>query len=144
MNRAALTLACLGLMLALPVMAAETWVVVNASNAVASLSKRQVMELYMGRSSSFPDGQPALALDLLPGSEARVRFFAALTGKSEALVDAYWAQLVFAGRMSAPRQLADPAAVLAEVGTETSAIGYVPPTKLPATVKLVLRLELVP
>lgn len=136
-------LACLGLLLALQAASAETWVVVNAQNAVAGLTKRQVMELYMGRTSFFPDGQPAQALDLLPGSEARIRFFQALTGKSEALVDAYWAQLVFAGRMSAPQQLADSAAVLAVVGTEPTAIGYVTPTPkpLPPSVKLVLRLE---
>lgn len=119
---------------------ADILVIVNARNAVESLEKKQVVDLFMGRVSSFPGGAPAQTLDLRPGSPLRADFYRRLTGKSEAQVDAYWATLVFAGRMSPPKQFSDDRQLINEVGNNPAAIAYIARQPLPAGVKAVMEL----
>lgn len=115
-------------------------VIVHPDNGVASLSKKQVIDLFMGRVAVFPDQQAVLALDLPAGDPLRARFYQALTGKTEAQVDAYWATLIFAGRMSPPQQLQTQQEIIAKVQRQRNAIAYIAADKVPATVKSVLQL----
>lgn len=119
---------------------AEILVIVNAQNSVSTLEKKQVMDLFMGRVSAFPNGQSAETLDLKTGTPLRAHFYKTLTGKNEAQVDAYWATLIFAGRMSPPKQLADEQTLIAEVARNTDAIAYVTRQALPKNVKIVTEL----
>lgn len=119
---------------------AEILVIVNAQNSVTTLEKKQVVDLFMGRVSAFPNGQSAETLDLKTGTPLRARFYKTLTGKNEAQVDAYWATLIFAGRMSPPKQLADEQTLIAEVASNTEAIAYVTRQALPKNVKIVTEL----
>lgn len=121
---------------------ADILVIVNARNSIVALEKKQVVDLFMGRVSAFPGGAPAQTLDLKTGTPLRADFYKRLTGKSEAQVDAYWATLVFAGRMSPPRQFSDDRALIGEVAKNTTAIAYVARQPLPANVKVVMELPL--
>mgnify|MGYP003145959568 CR=1 FL=1 len=120
---------------------ANTLVIVNAHNPITQMEHKQVVDLFMGRSSVFPNKEPAHTLDLKAGTPVRASFYKTLTGKSEAQVDAYWATLVFAGRMSPPKQLTDEQQVIAEVAANPSAIAYVNRQPLPASVKIVMELN---
>jgi hypothetical protein len=119
---------------------ADILVIVNAQNTVTRLEKKQVIDLFMGRVSAFPQGGPAQTLDLRPGTPLRADFYRRLTGKSEAQVDAYWATLVFAGRMSPPRQFSNDRQLIKEVKENRSAIAYVSRQALPTGVKVVMEL----
>lgn len=119
---------------------AEILVIVNASNSVTALEHKQIVDLFMGRVSAFPNKQPAQPLDLKAGTPQRAVFYKSLTGKSEAQVDAYWATLVFAGRMSPPKQFSDDSALIAAVAQEPAAIAYVTRQPLPKNVKIVMEL----
>ena len=52
----------------------------------------------------------------------------------------YWATLVFAGRMSPPKQFPDDQSIIAAVAQDPTAIAYVKSQALPATVKAVMEL----
>lgn len=123
---------------------ASTWadllLIVNSSNPVASLERKQVVDIFMGRATAFPNQQPAHTLDVASANNLRAIFYKNLTGKSEAQVDAYWATLVFAGRMSPPEKLPNEAAVIKAVKENHAAIGYVTRQSLPAGVKVVMEL----
>lgn len=119
---------------------ADILVIVNARNSVTQLEKKQVVDLFMGRVSAFPGGAPAQTFDLKTGTPLRADFYKRLTGKSEAQVDAYWATLVFAGRMSPPEQFNDDQSVIAAVAKDVEAIAYVTRQALPAGVKVVMEL----
>ena len=119
---------------------AQILVIVNTRNPVIQMEQKQVVDLFMGRISVFPDKQPAQTLDLKTGNPLRASFYKTLTGKSEAQVDAYWATLVFAGRMTQPKQLADEQQLIAEVAAHSDAIAYVSRKPLPASVKVVMEL----
>lgn len=119
-------------------------VIVHAQNPVAQLEKKQVVDLFMGRVSTFPGGAPAHTLDLRPGNPLRADFYRRLTGKSEAQVDAYWATLVFAGHMSPPKQFANDQKLIQEVARDKSAIAYVARQTLPRNIKVVMELPPLP
>ena len=121
-------------------LAADILVIVHASNPLTQLQPKQVVDLFMGRTTSFPGGAAARTLDWNAGLPQRESFYKSLTGKSEAQVDAYWATLIFAGRMSPPKQLVDEPTLIAEVARNTEAIAYVTRQTLPKNVKIVMEL----
>ena len=84
---------------------AEILVVVNAANPVQQLSKRELVDMYMGRNIHFSDGSVALRLDQQPDSEDRKIFYQKLVNKNVAQVNAYWARLLFTGRTRPPKTM---------------------------------------
>lgn len=119
---------------------AEILVIVNTTNSITALEHKQIVDLFMGRVSAFPNRQPARPLDLKAGIPLRAVFYKSLTGKSEAQVDAYWATLIFAGRMSPPEQFSNETALIEKVTKDPSAIAYVTRQSLPNGVKIVMEL----
>ncbi len=122
------------------VLNAEVLIIANAQNPVDALERREVVDLFMGRVTAFPNGRPAQTLDYSSGTPLRETFYRALTGKSESRVDAYWATLIFAGRMSPPRQYRNEAAIIEIVANNPSAIAYVGRQPLPPSVKVLMEL----
>ena len=119
---------------------ADLLVIVNAQNPVSKLERKQVMDIFMGRAAAFPTQQPAHTLDTDNAENLRATFYKALTGKNEAQVDAYWATLIFAGRMSPPEKISSESAVINAVKRNPAAIGYITRQNLPGGVKVVLEL----
>ena len=120
---------------------ADMLIIVHKDNPLEQLERKQVVDLFMGRVTAVPNGQSAQTLDLRAGTPLRANFYKALTGKSEAQVDAYWATLIFAGRMSPPKQYADDQAITQAVAENPAAIAYVTKQTLPSTVKVVMELS---
>jgi len=119
---------------------ADLLLIVNSNNPIIRLDRKQVVDIFMGRATAFPNQQPAHTIDIANANNLRAIFYKNLTGKNEAQVDAYWATLVFAGRMSPPEKLPDEAAVIKAVKNNRAAIGYVTRQTLPAGVKVVMEL----
>jgi ABC-type phosphate transport system substrate-binding protein len=131
------------LLLNLPVSAAysEILVIVHRSNDIETMTRRQLVDLYMGRNMNFPNGKPAFPLDQASDSQMRADFYQILVNKSLAQVNAYWARLLFTGRSTPPRPLSDNSAVLKAVRENPNAIGYIDSAELDDTVKVVARVR---
>lgn len=114
------------LMLALaPAARADYYVVVSERNPVTMLSQQEVLQLFMGRSRSFPDGHPAVACDI--GNDAlRGGFYRSLGGMSLPQVNSYWARLMFSGRSLPPQRVENETAMAERIGNDASAIGWLP------------------
>jgi ABC-type phosphate transport system substrate-binding protein len=80
----------------------EFVVVVNKDNTIDSLSKREVIDIYMCCYLTFPDGEMAQPLDLPSESLLKNDFYMQLVNKSEQKLNAYWARLLFCGRAKPP------------------------------------------
>ena len=119
-------------------MQTDIHIIVHPDNTINRLSKKQVIDLFMGRVTVFPNQQAVIPLDLQPGDPLRARFYLALTGKTEAQVDAYWATLIFAGRMSPPERLENQQQILSTVQHNRSAIAYIEASTLPTNVKSIM------
>jgi hypothetical protein len=114
-----------------PAAKADFYVVVSLRNPTTSLTQESALQLFMGRTRVFPDGQPAAPCDLASDS-TRAGFYRALSGMSLAQVNSYWARLMFSGRNLPPQRLQTQAAMAEKVAGDPAAIGWLPePPKHP-------------
>jgi ABC-type phosphate transport system substrate-binding protein len=116
---------------------AEHVIVVSAKSAVGNLTKDQVADIYLGNSKEFPGGGQALPL-LVASGAVRTEFFDKILGKNEAQAKAIWSRLVFSGKGSAPREVADSAEIIKLIAANPNCIGIIEKSAVNASVKVVL------
>jgi ABC-type phosphate transport system substrate-binding protein len=118
------------LALSIPAMA-EVVVVVNPKAAEASMTKDQVAQFFLGKSSSMtPVDQP----DSAP---IRAEFYKKVTDKDASQVKALWSKLVFTGKATMPKEVGDSAAVKKAVAADPKGIGYIEKSAVDASVKVI-------
>lgn len=127
----------LSMTLFLPALAhAESAIIVHPGNA-DTLSDADIEKLYTGKTSKFPGGNNAIALDRTEGSVIRVAFVEKLLGKSEAQLKSFWARLIFTGKGVPPKVAATDQEVIDLVSRNQDAIGFVDAASVTAAVKVV-------
>jgi hypothetical protein len=104
----------------------ELVVIVHKSNGVGPMNRSQLSSLFKARSSEFPGGGRATAVNLPPESPARQDFDLTVLGMKPDEVERFWLDSKIRSGVGSPRKLTGSAAVLRFVGSEESAIGYVP------------------
>jgi ABC-type phosphate transport system substrate-binding protein len=100
-------------------------VVANKSNPIRSLTKQQLVDLYMGRIHYFQSGGAVLKMDAPRDSELRVLFYKSLVGMSLSEINAYWARLMFCGRATPPMQVSSSRDIAKLVSENPNALGYI-------------------
>jgi ABC-type phosphate transport system substrate-binding protein len=118
---------------------ADVVVVVSAKSAVSTLSKDQVMDIFLGKTTRFPDGAPAVPIDQMEGSAARDEFYATFANKSPAQVKAHWAKILFTGRGQPPKSVSNSVEVRKLIAANPRAISYIERSDLDSTVKVLLQ-----
>ena len=103
--------------------AQDVVVVVNAGSHIRSLTRDQVIDIFMGRFRQLPSGATALPIDVADAA-VRQTFYQRLVHKSLAEIGSYWARLVFSGEGSPPFQAPDMRTALALVAANPDAIAY--------------------
>jgi len=121
--------AAAALLLTLPAMA-EVVVVANPKAAEASMTKDQVAQFFLGKSTSMtPIDQPESA-------PIRAEFYKKVTDKEASQVKSLWSKLVFTGKATMPKEVGDSAAVKKAVAADPKAIGYIEKSAVDASVKV--------
>ena len=115
------------------VQAEEIVVIVNP--AAAPISKEQIADLYLARSSGWT------LIDQTAGSAIYVEFYKKATGRDIAQVKAIWSRILFTDRGVLPKQLRDSAAVKKAVAADPKAVGYIEKSAVDASVKVALPLD---
>ncbi|MEJ2612510.1 MAG: phosphate ABC transporter substrate-binding protein [Candidatus Thiodiazotropha sp.] len=118
---------------------ADVVVVVSATSTVNSLTKNQVSNIFLGKTSSFPNGDKAIAIDQKDGSSEWIDFYKKVSGKSDSQLKSYWATLIFSGRKQPPKQLADSSEVKKSISSNPSQISYIAEETVDSSVKVVLK-----
>jgi len=113
-------------------------VIVHPQNPLASLSKEQVEQLFLGRSPNFPGGGSAALID---NAALRDAFYQGIAGKSGDQAKAHWAKIEFTGRGKAPSEAANGKAVAEQVARNPAAVGYVDKADAGGGVKTVFSLH---
>lgn len=116
---------------------AEVVAVVSAKNPVSSLSKNYVADIFLGKTSKFPDGSRAMPVDQSEGSAARDAFYLQFTGKSPAQVKMYWSKMIFTGRGQPPHEVPNGVAMKKHLVEHPDEIGYIERKLLDDTVKVI-------
>ncbi|MBH0063053.1 hypothetical protein I6E85_18145 [Pseudoalteromonas sp. NZS71] len=132
----ALLLLCL-LFMSFYAKSTEFVVVVNKSNAINALSKREIIDIYMGRYLTFPDGETSKPLDLPAQSTLKNDFYLKLVNKDEQKINAYWARLLFSGRAKPPTPSTSVEDAINKIAASQFAIGYIPLSQVTDAVKVV-------
>lgn len=115
---------------------AEIVVVVHPSNS-ASLDKKSVQRIFLGKEKKFSDGKEVLPINQATTSAARGSFDSDTLERSSTQISAYWSKLVFTGKGIPPKELDDDAAVMAVVSANPNAIGYVDSASVSDAVKVI-------
>jgi ABC-type phosphate transport system substrate-binding protein len=137
-NRTGLAAFGLALSLAAGTVCADVVAVVSAKSTVTSLSKSQVTDIFLGRSSRFPDGIQAVPIDQAEGSMVRDEFYSKIIGKSPAQVKAFWSKIIFTGRGQPPQAVPNSIEVKKRIVENPAAIGYIEEQLVDNTVRVVL------
>lgn len=119
---------------------ADVVVVVGAKSDIRTLTKVQVTGIFLAKKAyPLPDGEDAMPLDLWEGSALRDEFYAKVTGKSAAQLQAYWPDAMLSG-LSSPRpmQNADVDAVKQMLSRNPHYIGYISKKAVDGSVRVVL------
>ena len=116
---------------------ADIVVVVSAKSSVGKLTKDQVADVFLGKSTALPGASQAVPLDQAAGSKVRDEFYTKVTGQTQAQVKTTWAKLSFSGKGTPPKALASDDEVKQQLAANPNAIGYVDKSKLDASVKAV-------
>jgi ABC-type phosphate transport system substrate-binding protein len=117
---------------------AEVVAVVSAQSPVTTLSKNQVVDIFLGRMSRFPGGEQAVPIDQEEGSAARDEFYARFAELSPAQVKAHWSKIIFTGRGLPPNTVSNSIEVKKAVVKNPNAIGYIERSLVDHSVKLLL------
>lgn len=137
MNAARSFLLILLLSLGGAAIAGEMAVIVAAGSGVESLSREQVVNIFMGRYRRLPSDAIAQPYDLPAEDAGKAAFYTGLLGKNLSEVNAYWARLVFSGSTAPPQTVGDPATMLRVVANTPGAVGYVDRSAVNSRVRVV-------
>jgi ABC-type phosphate transport system substrate-binding protein len=131
-----LPLAILFALLPMPAAAESIVVVVNPESGIETLSRSDVINIFLGRFRQLPSGITAQPIDL-PVSPVRAQFYRALVNKEPAEINAYWARLIFSGRTSPPIQTEQPEEVIKALRANPGGIAYMERSKVSSREKIV-------
>jgi ABC-type phosphate transport system substrate-binding protein len=118
---------------------ADVVAVVSSKNPLASLSKAQVADIFLGKTARFPDGTLAVPIDREESSATRDEFYATFTGKSPAQIKSHWTKIIFTGRGQPPIAASNSAEVRHLIAANPRAIGYLERSAVDASVKILVQ-----
>jgi ABC-type phosphate transport system substrate-binding protein len=136
--RRALLAALLLAAVSAPVSAEELAVIVHGGRPDRP-SLPEIAQIYLKQRRFWADGERIVAVNRESGSSARATFEAAVFGPRAAQLAVYWNRQYFQGVLP-PVTLASDEAVKRFVASERQAIGYVHPSMVDDSVRVVLKL----
>ena len=136
-NRIALCLMGCLVLAAAADMRTEIVPVVSARSAVTTLTTSQLVDIFLGKESRFPNGQPAIPIDQADGSAVRDQFYAHYAGRSPAELKAYWSKLIFTGKSQPPREAGSLEKLRHALYMNPYAIGYMRRSEIDGSLRIV-------
>jgi hypothetical protein len=132
------TLLCVSLLaaaLAAERAAAADELVVIANPAAGAISKGEIVDVYLARSSALTP------LDQPESSAIYTHFYKKAIGRDGVQIKALWSRILFTGRGMPPKQLVDSEAIKKAVAANPRAIGYIQKSALDGSVKAVMPVD---
>jgi ABC-type phosphate transport system substrate-binding protein len=117
---------------------ADVVAVVSSNSPITTLSKSQVVDIFLGKRTRFPDGSLAVPIDQTEGTAARNEFYSQLAAMSAAQLKAFWSKIIFTGRGQPPIALATSLEVKKALVANPNAIGYIDQSLVDTSVRVVL------
>lgn len=116
----------------------EVAIVVNPENPINSITKDEVVKIFLGKTNKFPNGDKATPVDQTEGNSIRDEFYSKVVNKTPSQLNSYWSRLIFTGKGQPPKAVEDDEEMLEEVNFELDTIGYVDASAVDSRVKVIL------
>jgi ABC-type phosphate transport system substrate-binding protein len=120
---------------------AQIAIVAGAKSPATVLTRDQAAALFLGKSTQLPGAGIPVLIDQLESVDARQIFYTKVTEKTPAQVKAVWSRLVFSGKGSPPKEVANSADVKKLVNANPDAIGYIEKSAIDSSVKVLFIVE---
>jgi len=114
-------------------------VIVNKNSNINSLTKRQVVDIYMGRFNTFPNGENVTPVDLPPQSVLKSQFYMQLVQQNEKKINSYWARLLFSGSAKPPKIIESVDDIISQILKNNEMMAYIPESEVKQGVKVVFK-----
>lgn len=112
-------------------------VVVRNDSEIGSLGRNEVVNIFLGRWRQLPGGLQAKPLDQPLQSAERQIFYQSLINKSVAEINAYWARLLFTGRVAPPLAMESTERTVDELLRNPNAIAYLERSRMDRRLRIV-------
>ncbi len=119
---------------------AQVAVIVNKGVSESTLSKAQIVNLFLMNTTKWANGSKVVVFDLKPDTPSKSKFYTYL-GQSPVDVRKKWMKLQLTGEGKAPDALNSEEDVVAKVGSTTGGIGFVTASKVSGNVKVVATIQ---
>jgi hypothetical protein len=116
---------------------ADMVVIMKSDCGVEQLSRQDVINIYMGRYRSLSNGSSAVPMDIDGSSPEKEYFYNHLLDKTLPEINAYWARLIFSGKIAPPEIVPTQSEALKRISRDCKAIAYVDRLNLNDRVKVV-------
>jgi ABC-type phosphate transport system substrate-binding protein len=103
---------------------AQIALIANPGVKASSMSKKDVADVFTGRSTVLPGGSQVAPV-LLKSGAVHEAFLLEFIGKSDATYRQLWRSLVFSGQADMPKSLDSDSAVVGFVAHTPGSIGYI-------------------
>ena len=119
-------------------LAADVVVIGNKDNSNTA-DKAFIARAFSGDAKTWPEGGQIMLIDQGEDNPLRGTFYTSVVGKSASNVKAMWAQQVFSGKGLPPKVIDGDAEVKKAVAAQGNAIGYIKPSSVDDSVKVLLK-----
>jgi ABC-type phosphate transport system substrate-binding protein len=119
-------------------LASDVVVIGNKDNP-NTVDKAFIARAFSGDAKTWPEGGQVMLIDQAEDNPLRGTFYTSVVGKSASNVKAMWAQQVFSGKALPPKVIDGDAEVKKAVASQRNAIGYIKPSSVDDSVKVLLK-----
>lgn len=112
-------------------------IIVNPSNAQAAANRRFLSDVFLKKTTRWPNGEVIRPVDQDPDSAVRRKFSEEILNRSVTAVRSYWQQVIFSGRDVPPPELPSDAEVVSYVLKNAGAVGYISRSANPSGAKVI-------
>jgi ABC-type phosphate transport system substrate-binding protein len=117
---------------------ADTVAVVSSASPITALTRIQLVDIFLGKRTRFPNGASAVPIDQAQGAAARDEFYARFADMSPAQLKAFWSRIIFTGRGQPPLTAASGQEAKQLLLANPYAIGYVDQSMVDSSLRVVL------
>lgn len=103
----------------------EFKVIVNESNPITKLKRDVISDIFLKKVDTFPNGQSAMPVDLVPDDPIREKFSQIIHKRRVEAVESYWQQRIFSGQAVPPPKKKSEIEIIEYVINNPGGIGYV-------------------
>lgn len=117
---------------------AKIAVVAHPSNTETQLTIEQVQDIYLGRTTIFPNGKRVVPVDQKDSSPSKAQFLELVLKRNAGQVKSHWSKLIFSGQGVPPAVVGTDPEIKNWVARNPDALGYIDATHVDGSVKVLL------